>query len=111
MPKKKKSSTPKKTVSESTGLAADTALPPPASPTPGSPTPIPESTASASAPVEPPPPPLAANSEDVHTNGTDQPDLKARADASKEEGNDFFKNKDYGRAVGLYTEAISKSGH
>lgn len=111
MAKKKKNTALKKSLSESTGLAPDAVNPPPASPTPGSPTPPPESDAPTSAPVEPPQPPPTSDPEVVHTNGTDQDDLKARADASKEQGNVFFKNKDYEKAVGLYTEAISESLH
>jgi hypothetical protein len=113
MPKKKRNTPSKNSVSGSTGLAADKANPPPASPTPRSPTPTPtpESSASTSVPVEPPPPPPAPNSGAAHTNGTDPVDLKARADASKEQGNVFFKSKEYEKAVGLYTEAISESGH
>jgi len=110
MAKKKKATPLKKSVSELTGLATDTGNLPTPSPTPVPPTPTPESHASTSASVEPQPQPTP-NSGDVHTNGTDHEDLKARADASKEQGNVFFKNKDYGKAVGLYTEAISESGH
>ena len=109
MAKKKKSATTKNSVSESPGLAADTAN---ASPTPGSSTPAPESRASTTAPVEPPQPQLAPDSDGVQTNGTDQPeDLKTRADALKDQGNVFFKSKDYAKAVGLYTEAIREFGH
>lgn len=111
MAKKKKSNAPKKSGSESTSLAADAANPPSASPTPSLSTATPESLVSTSAPIEPPQPQPASDS-DVQTNGVDQvEDLKTRAGALKEQGNVFFKNKDYGKAVGLYTEAISESGH
>ena len=111
MAKKKKNTPPKKSLSESTGLAPDTVNPPPASPTPGSPTPQPESDAPTSVPVELPQPPPTSDPGVVDTNGTDPAGLKTRADASKEQGNVFFKNKDYEKAVGLYTEAISESVH
>jgi len=112
MGKKKKPTVLKKSVSESTSLAADTANLSSASPTPGPPTPTPESHPSTSAPIEPPQPEPVTNSGGVETNGTDQPqDLKTHADALKEQGNDFFKNKHYEKAVGLYTEAISESGY
>jgi hypothetical protein len=110
MPKKKKSAPSKKSVSQSTGLAADTANGPPASPTPSPPTPTPDGHPSTPEPIEPPKPQPDTNP-GGDTNGTDQVDLKVRADASKEQGNVFFKNKDYAKAVGLYTEAISESGH
>lgn len=112
MAKKKKSTAPKKSGSESTSLAADTTNAPSTSPTPSLSTPTPESFVSTSGPLELPPPQPAPDSRDVQTNGTDQAeDLKTRADALKEQGNTFFKNKDYDKAVGLYTEALSESGH
>lgn len=110
---RKKRTTASKSVSESTSLAADAVNPPPGpgSPTPVPPTPTPDSRASTSTLVEPPQPQPTPDSEDVQTKGTDQPEeLKTRADALKEQGNVLFKNKEYGKAVGLYSEAISEFG-
>jgi DnaJ family protein C protein 7 len=112
MTRKKKSAASKKLASESSSLTADTANQPPVSPTPGPSTPIPESQASSSTLVEPPQPQPAPGPDDVQTDDADEvEDVRTQADTLKEQGNVFFKNKDYTRAVGLYTEAISESGH